>query len=295
MLTLGFGASGAWGSRAISDRQAASVIETALQNGVRHFDTAGFYQDGRAEYRLGRALSDLLPALKINQDDIEISVKVGKRHVDGKLVPDATAEGLSATLDKSCERLNRERLDIVYLHGPSAAEISNLLPALEAERAAGRIRAIGICTDGANVAMAAAMPNIDILMARLNLFDQGHLSTFADAKAAGKRTVAIAPLGQALWRRDLFLPTRPSNMWYLARALMRNREAFFAAQRLKWIRSFPEWSPAQIAIAYLRQLEIIDVAVTTTTQPKHLQETVSALTKPVPAKLAERLQGVMCS
>ena len=50
-LRLGFGCAGAWAKPWFSTRKARAVLFTALENGVRHVDTAGFYADGEGESR----------------------------------------------------------------------------------------------------------------------------------------------------------------------------------------------------------------------------------------------------
>ncbi|WP_206012164.1 aldo/keto reductase, partial [Pseudomonas viridiflava] len=56
----------------ISDEQAAAVLQSAWDSGVRLFDTSPFYGFGLSEYRLGRFLHNR------NPDDYVISTKVGR-------------------------------------------------------------------------------------------------------------------------------------------------------------------------------------------------------------------------
>ena len=59
VTTLGLGGAPMGGFRAtIPDMQAARLIETAWQAGVRYYDTSPFYGYGRSELRMGGALRD---------------------------------------------------------------------------------------------------------------------------------------------------------------------------------------------------------------------------------------------
>ena len=56
-LRLGFGCSGVLGKRWFSEEKCATILRAAIDAGIVHFDTAGFY--GEAEQRLGRVLKDV--------------------------------------------------------------------------------------------------------------------------------------------------------------------------------------------------------------------------------------------
>ncbi len=110
----------------ISDEQAAAVLQSAWDSGVRLFDTSPFYGFGLSEYRLGRFLHNR------NPDDYVISTKVGRvLKAAGKPVGDSsiwtspapfayrydyTAEGARRSVEDSLQRLGLARLDVVYIH-----------------------------------------------------------------------------------------------------------------------------------------------------------------------------------
>lgn len=92
--------------RGDADEQARAVA-LALESGVRYFDTAPSYGDGRSEENLGRALA---------------AVDTGGAAIVGtkvSLSPDQLGDVRSAirrSLEDSCRRLGRDHVDLFQLH-----------------------------------------------------------------------------------------------------------------------------------------------------------------------------------
>ncbi|WP_211273961.1 aldo/keto reductase [Salipaludibacillus agaradhaerens] len=110
--------------RVIPEEEAKETIKAAWEHGIRYFDTAPFYGAGLAEMRLGEVLSHY------ERDDYVLSTKVGRVVLDetekkdglfqygrqNKVVDDYSAEGTRKSIEQSLERLQTDRLDIVYVH-----------------------------------------------------------------------------------------------------------------------------------------------------------------------------------
>lgn len=117
--------------RAIPEDEARATVEAAWNHGVRYFDTAPFYGSGLSEIRLGRALSHY------NRDDYVLSTKVGRVILDevedsardlgeksgvfehgrpNKMLNDYSADATLRSIEDSLERLQTDRLDIVWVH-----------------------------------------------------------------------------------------------------------------------------------------------------------------------------------
>ena len=114
--------------RDIPEEEALATIKAAWDQGIRYFDTAPFYGAGLAEIRLGQVLSTY------NRDEYVLSTKVGRVISDeetedreglfeygrkNKVIDDYTAEGTRTSIRQSLERLQTDRLDIVYVHDVS--------------------------------------------------------------------------------------------------------------------------------------------------------------------------------
>ena len=117
--------------RAIPEAQAQATVAAAWNHGVRYFDTAPFYGSGLAEIRLGQALSTY------NRDDYVLSTKVGRLILDevedsardlgeksgvfehgrpNKMLNDYSADATLRSIEDSLNRLQTDRLDIVWIH-----------------------------------------------------------------------------------------------------------------------------------------------------------------------------------
>jgi aryl-alcohol dehydrogenase-like predicted oxidoreductase len=116
---IGFGAWGIGGETAdgtsygpIDEQAAAVCIETALNNGIRFFDTAPAYGNGESEKRLGRAIGGV-------REDIILATKGGQIQFDQN--PDFSEASLEQSLNNSLKRLATDYIDLYQLHNPPAS------------------------------------------------------------------------------------------------------------------------------------------------------------------------------
>lgn len=91
---------GGWHIGEMNEAEAQKTIETALEGGVRFFDSAESYQAGGSERRLGKLL---IPKYR---DDVFIMTKTTARD----------AAGAQKHLEASLKRLNTEQLDLWQVH-----------------------------------------------------------------------------------------------------------------------------------------------------------------------------------
>ena len=290
---LGFGASGPWAERWFSEEKAYAVLRAGVTAGIRIVDTGPSYAGGHAETRLGRLLQRLaedgLPAPRVSS---KVGTQIGE---DRRLIKEFGADAIERQLDASLSALGRPNLDVLYLHGPDEHQLASALPTLTKQKELGRIKAVGVCCDGDHVTRAVRAPGVDWIMAPFNVLDQGNLTGLKAARAAGVNVCVVAPLAQALWRRGVLLPRSLPGAWYAARALLRNRDALRAARRAAWLRGVAGWTPAELALAFVREAAAPDLVLTTTTNPSHIRQSAGAMERAVPPALAARLQGLIVS
>ncbi len=141
--------------RSVTDQDATDMVEAALAAGLRYFDTAPQYGHGTSEVRLGRALRGR------DRDSYVLSSKVGRlvhpaEDGDTGIFADAPSsnvelrfdrESILRSLEESLQRLDVDRLDVVYIHDPDEhadQAIDEAYPVLHELRDAGVIRAIGV-------------------------------------------------------------------------------------------------------------------------------------------------------
>lgn len=126
----------------VDDGAAEAVVAACALSAITYLDTAPLYGNGLAETRLGAALDD-------NRGGFTLSTKVGRTldpdAPEGR-VYDLSRDAILRGLESSLRRLDRDRVDIVYVHDPDdhEAEVyATAWPTLRELRDQGVIGAIG--------------------------------------------------------------------------------------------------------------------------------------------------------
>lgn len=121
-----FGEDWYWGKQ--SHKDSLKTIQAALRGGIKHFDTARSYGNGRSEQITGQQL-------KKNRDDLIIATKT-------TWLPSASVDKY---IDISLKRLCTDRIDILYIHWPKpGTDFMPMMDALEKNRKLGKIKYIGV-------------------------------------------------------------------------------------------------------------------------------------------------------
>jgi aryl-alcohol dehydrogenase-like predicted oxidoreductase len=283
-MRLGFGCSGALAQRWHPAVEARQILIQALEGGIRHFDTAPFYADGEAERRLGEAIR------AFGDEGIFVSTKTGTKYRSGRApLKNFSDAAVRRDVEGSLRRLRRELLDLVYLHGPSPEDEARGVDALVKLQDEGKVGLIGICGAGDGLLRAARNDAVEFVMGVYNFLRREHAAAFSEAKRRGKGVVAIAPLAQGLYDRRIFRPASAAGIWRLARALIKNRAELKAAANLRPLLDGGDMTAAQTALAFVHANSSIDVALTTTTNPSHLAETLAKAGAAPDADLRRRL------
>lgn len=149
-----------------------AALDAALGAGIRRFDVAPSYGDGRAEELLGEALADWLHGAPARpRRSLAVATKVGRLAMAnanpyarplGREVPggggsyDFSAGGVRRALEAGLERLRLEYVDVAFVHDPDVAldqAREEALPALVAARDEGLVGAVGVATTNPAVAL----------------------------------------------------------------------------------------------------------------------------------------------
>ncbi len=122
-----------WGE--VSEDDALAVLQAAFDAGVRFFDTADVYGDGRSEQLIGR----FLRGNEVAAAEVMVATKIGRR-ADPFAPETYTEQNLRSWVDRSRSNLGVDTLDLVQLHCPPTATYSDdavfdVLDALREERA----------------------------------------------------------------------------------------------------------------------------------------------------------------
>jgi D-threo-aldose 1-dehydrogenase len=206
----------------VPDPDARSTVDAAWAAEIRYFDTAPHYGLGLSERRLGAALASY------PRDAYVLSSKVGRllepvERVDGlddqgfvvpathRRVWDFSRDGIRRSLEESLERLELDRLDVVYLHDPDqhwSDVLATGYPALEELRTEGVVGAIGAGMNQSKMlADLVRATDVDVVMlaGRYTLLEQDALDDLLPACL--ERGVAV--VAAAVFNSGLLARARP--------------------------------------------------------------------------------------
>jgi len=130
---LGMGTSPAGWCRYLTAQDIARLVKTALDNGIRYFDTAHRYGFGKAEEGVGLGLEG-------HRKEVFLT---------GKVLADSIQEA-ETSLNESMKLLKTDYLDLVYFHNLGTRDMGKALKSdgvfgwLVKQKRAGRFRFLGI-------------------------------------------------------------------------------------------------------------------------------------------------------
>ena len=164
--------------------QCAESVETALELGYRHVDTAQIYGN---EAAVGEGIA----AADVDRDDVFLATKVW--------IDNLAPEDVAASTRESLQKLDTEYVDLLYVHWPAGAyDPEETLPAFAELRDDGLIDRIGVSNfephhlDAATDALGEA-PFANQVECH-PLLRQEELREYADAN--GVELVAYSPLAR---------------------------------------------------------------------------------------------------
>jgi D-threo-aldose 1-dehydrogenase len=184
-LGLGTAAFG-WLYQQATDQDATDTVDAAIKAGICYLDTAPDYGLGLSEQRLGAALR------RHDRHTITVSSKVGRRLRGVEGTPPAfpgappregrwdwTRDGIRRSIEESLERMQLDRIDVIYLHDPDDHEqeiYESAYPALEELRSEGIVTFIGAgMNQSAMLTRFVTRLDLDVVLlaGRYTLLEQG--------------------------------------------------------------------------------------------------------------------------
>lgn len=186
--SLGFGA-GHIGSPQMTEDQAGTLINRAIDRGVNFVDTARSY--GLSEERIGRHLS-------WRRHDIFLCTKVGYG-VEG--AADWSYQAIFQGAVDAIGKLQTNYLDIVLLHSCplDVLDRDETSRALEDLKRSGLVRFTGYSGENAALDKALTLGQIEVVETSINICDQGNLES-RFTRLDGRGVIAKRPLANAFWR-----------------------------------------------------------------------------------------------
>ncbi|WP_327039473.1 aldo/keto reductase [Micromonospora maris] len=181
-----------WGT--VSEDDAMTVLDAAVEAGVTFLDTADVYGDGRSEQLIGRFRAARPDAA------LTVATKMGRR------VPQTaeayTLDNFRAWTDRSRANLGVDTLDLVQLHCPPTVVFADdaVFDALDTLVEEKRIAAYGVSVETCDEALTAiARPGVASVQIILNALRHKPLERVLPAAAnAGVGIIARVPLASGL-------------------------------------------------------------------------------------------------
>lgn len=208
--------------KTLSNNEALDIVDKAIENGWRYFDTAPHYGSGLSELRLGLGLRGL------ERSEYVLSTKVGRLLESRKQQPgleagefffdenpfnrqaDYSYGGIMRSFEDSIQRLGTRYIDILYVHdigtytyGQTEQERQHFKAfcdsgqkALEELKRHGDIKAWGVGANEEAILMEVmdnAAPDIFMLANRYNLLETDRHAFFDKCEKQGVSVAVAAP------------------------------------------------------------------------------------------------------
>jgi aryl-alcohol dehydrogenase-like predicted oxidoreductase len=265
---LGYGTAAA-GHPALTEAEAAALLNGALDAGVALLDTARSY--GLSEERIGRHLSH-------RRRDFVLSTKMGYG-VPG--LPDWTGPAVAAGIDEALKKLRTDAMDIAHLHScpREVLETGGVVEALVQAREAGKVRVAAYSGDGDALEWAIDSGCLGGIQTSVNLCDLASLENGSVSRAAsrGMGVLAKRPLANAPWARH----SPPANDEAAAAYFHRWRELAY---------DLAGFEPAELALRFAAYQPGVSAAIVGTRSLTRLAAHLAAVARgPLPEDLQDRL------
>jgi aryl-alcohol dehydrogenase-like predicted oxidoreductase len=273
----------------VPEEEAHQVVRRALELGINLIDTAAGY--GESEAILGRALRG------VAHDSLIVATKFSV--YDRERVRSDPGE-LARSLDRSLQRLGREAVDLLQLHGVLPADyplvMDRFYPELERAKAAGKVRFLGITerffADPGHAMLETALveDRFDTVMLKYGILNQ--VAARRVLPMAQERNVGV--LNMAAVRVKLSDPAQLAALiadWKAAGKLA--ADALPEANPLGFLVHGDVDSVVSAGYRFAAAPSAISTVLTGTANRAHLEKNVAALLgPPLPDADTERLQAL---
>jgi aryl-alcohol dehydrogenase-like predicted oxidoreductase len=268
----------------LPEEQSRPFIRQALDAGITTFDTANMYSDGSSEEIVGRALADFA-----RREDVVIATKVFY-----PMGGDPGSGGLSRNavltqIDESLRRLGTDYVDLYQIHRwDPEVPIEETMEALDEVVTAGKARYIGASSMYAwQLAQAQHAADLNGWTPFISMQDQYNLVQREEEREMhpfcldeGIGVIPWSPLARGRLTRDWDdLSTTRSGTDEVAKGYYQQAEdsdrAISAA--VGEIAAERGVSRAQVALAWVRQHEVVTAPIVGATKPLHLTDAVASL------------------
>lgn len=176
-----------------------ALVKASYELGIRHFDTAAYYMEGRNEEMVGKVIGELGV-----RDKVFIATKIFHGGLRMLTKPSEIKTRIPKLCEESLKRLNMDYVDILYIHSlhePEEAKNEEYISAMLKLKEQGKVRHIGVSIhtklhEIIDAAVEAGVWEVILTVANFTLGDYQELWTSID-NAADKGIGIVAMKTQA--------------------------------------------------------------------------------------------------
>jgi aryl-alcohol dehydrogenase-like predicted oxidoreductase len=274
---------------------AEAVLRTALDCGVRLFDSAALYGFGANEELVGRVLEARRAEVVLASKCGMFRDETGARTIDGR--PDT----LRQQCDESLRRLRTDVIDLYYLHRVDRkVPVEDSIGAMAGLVAAGKVRAIGLSeVSAATLRRAHAVHPIAAVQSEYSLWTRNpEIAVLDVCRELGIAFVAFSPLARGFLCGALRDPAAELDPRDIRRAMPRF-DADHYAQNLRLLDAYGQiarevgCTGAQLALAWLLAKAPFIVPIPGTRHPAHVVENTGAIEITLAPSVVARLNALI--
>ncbi|MCK4835718.1 MAG: aldo/keto reductase [Candidatus Aminicenantes bacterium] len=226
------------------------LVKKSYEIGVRHFDTAAYYQRGLNEKMVGKVIKELNV-----RDKVVIATKVYIPPEQRKISSNQAKDFFLKTAEESLKRLQTDYIDILYVHNVYDVDYLNnpgIREAMERLKKQKKIRFIGFSTHRNMtecIIDAVAKDFYEVILTTFNyaLAEEKNLqNALKNAAARGIGVIAMKTQCTQYWYRQRYVPANYQNYY---------KGKIKHTSVLKWVLKHPYISSAIPGYTTFEQME----------------------------------------
>jgi aryl-alcohol dehydrogenase (NADP+) len=268
----------------LPEDESRPFVRRALEAGITTFDTANIYSDGSSEEILGRALADFA-----RREDVEIATKVFFPMGGDPSTGGLSASAIARQIDESLRRLGTDYVDLYQIHRwDPDVPIEETMEALDLVVRSGKARFIGASSMWAwQLAQAQHAADLNGWTPFVSMQDQYNLVQREDEREMhpfcldeGIGVIPWSPLARGRLTRDWDdLGTERSASDRVTQRFYRQAEESdrAIAAAVGDVAAARGVSRAQVALAWVRQQEVVTAPIVGATKPLHLDDAIASV------------------
>ena len=281
------------------EHQAAEVLNTCLDLGVNHIDTANVYGMGLSEERIGNFLSSNGQSSK-NFFSIATKASIHRDPDTGERSFNNEGKHLESELDKSLKRLGVECVDLFYIHRrDNKFQIEEVVTSLSNLIKKGKTKSIGFSEIApSSLIRASKIHQIDAVQSEYSLSTRSvEMGLLQTCKQLNTSLVAFSPVGRTLLT-DRPLSFEAANRLPFLTANPRFLEPNYS-ENIKITNRFRAFakelnvSSAALSIAWLLSKGEHVIPIPGTRSKKHLEELVAGTEIDITSEIINKIEEIL--